>query len=342
MNVALDLTALVSPDQYRGIGVYTKVLADNLAGFDKKNNYTLMSGDLKASNYDILLMPYFSPFSLQLLKTNPGKVILTIHDLIPIKYPEKFPRGIKAELFWRLNLHLLKKVRLVITDSEVSKNDIMRFTGLNKDKIKVIYPAVTDNYRILPKNSLSIVRKKYRLPDRFILYVGDCNWNKNVLTLVIASLKLKANLVLVGKVFTDTNIDFNHPWNQSIKEVNEITKGCNNIIKLGFVPSEDLVKIYNLANVYVQPSFDEGFGYSVIEAMKCGCPVISSYGGSLKEVSDEAAIYFNPQITDQLSKLIIKLEKDPRLRTLLVQKGLKRSRLFSLNKLLSDITNVYQ
>jgi glycosyltransferase involved in cell wall biosynthesis len=138
------------------------------------------------------------------------------------------------------------------------------------------------------------IRKTYQLPAKYILYVGDINWNKNVVGLIDVFTALKSrdvHLVLVGKVFQDR---------PDIPEYREIqahiaqSKKRNQIHTLGYVPSHHLGAIYHAALLYCQPSWDEGFGLPVLEAMKAGCPVVSSSRGSLSEIGGEGVRYIDP------------------------------------------------
>ena len=149
-------------------------------------------------------------------------------------------------------------------------------------------------------------------------------------------------MVLLGKVFQDRSIDLDHPWNKSIKEVLQLADNYPKVRRVGYISTMDLVALYNLATVYVQPSFYEGFGLPVIEAMSCGCPVISSVGGSLQEVGGSAVVYFHPAKSNQLIDKIKKVFSTAKLKNQLKEKGLKQAENFSQKKMVESLKNVYQ
>jgi glycosyltransferase involved in cell wall biosynthesis len=186
----------------------------------------------------------------------------------------------------------------------------------------------------------SKIKKLYKLPDTYILYVGDINWNKNIPSLISAFAKLKDNsvhLVLVGKVFSDKpNIP---DFNSVIDAINSSGK-VELIHLIGYVPSHHLGGIYHAATLYCQPSWDEGFGLPILEAMKAGCPVLSSNRGSLREVGGDAASYFDPEkdnLTDSIQALLSSESK----RSALIEKGLAQAKQFSWGKTAEMTRGVY-
>jgi glycosyltransferase involved in cell wall biosynthesis len=169
------------------------------------------------------------------------------------------------------------------------------------------------------------------LPERYILYVGDVNWNKNLPGLIKAFSLLdnqSVHLVLAGKVFSDKpDIPEFRALMDAIKQ-----SGKSALIHLlGYIPSHHLGGIYRQATIYCQPSWDEGFGLPVLEAMKAGCPVVSSSRGSLKEVAGEAALYFDPG-RDNLTEIFQTLLASPAKRSQLIEAGLLQSKQFSWAK----------
>lgn len=343
MKIAIDIQPLQSTDQYRGVGSYTKVLVNAVEKHDQENKYLQVTKEKVVGKIDLLIIPYFSPFEITLPFKKITKTLVTIHDLIPLRYPQHFEVGIKGKLKWYLQKLLLNQIDGVLTDSAASSNDIIKTTNVPQDKIFVVYPAVDRQFQQIKDHSfLSNIRNKYKLAKDFVLYVGDCNWNKNVPTLVRACQKLDLHLVLVGKVFLDRSINLEHPWNKSVKEVLKLTDNYDKVRKVGYISTLDLAAFYNLATVYVQPSFYEGFGLPVIEAMSCNCPVISSVGGSLLETGGQAALYFHPAKSDQLIAKIKKVYSNYQLRNQLKEKGLKQAGKFSEKKMLESLKNVYQ
>lgn len=350
INVGFDVSPLHTGHKVRGIGFYTKRLLKALRKNDEIKIKELKSPqEIKAQNYDLLHMPYFSPF----FKTLPWPweisrpLIVTIHDMIPAKYPQQYPAGVKGKLKWHLQKLLLKQTKFVITDSFASKYDIADLTGFPADRIYVTYLAAGEQFKRLKIGNWKLkITQKFQLPETFVLYVGDINWNKNIPSLVKACKQAEIPLVIVGEQAVNQNIDTNHPENQDLVWLQEKAKELTInhqplIITPGFVSMDELVSLYNLAEVYVQPSFDEGFGLPVLEAMACGCPVISSNYGSLPEVVGDAGIKVEPT-AEKLAQKITKVINSETLQKELTEKGLKRAKEFSWKKTAEQTIKVYK
>ncbi len=343
ITVGLDVTPLYSGHKIRGIGFYTKRLLESLKELKKETVIIreLKKGDVKKGKFDLLHIPYFSPFFITLPFKNKKPLIVTVHDLIRIKNPNHYPPGVKGKIRWQIQKKLLGRAERIITDSQASKKDIVRLIGFPEEKIAVVYLAADSRFGVIgDKRRLLKVKKKYNLPDKFVLYVGDIDWNKNVPGLVKACERLKVPLVIVGKQAVNKDFDHQHPENKDLIWLQKrINKG--KLFAPGFVSTGDLVAIYNLANIYCQPSFDEGFGLPVLEAMSCGCPVVSSNKGSLPEVVGSAGILVDPDV-DSLGLAIRHLFNDAFLREKLSRLGLKRAKEFSWHKTAEEVLSVYR
>jgi len=351
MKVALDLSPLYSEHQVRGIGFYTQRLFNSLKQI--KDNLELMEiQNFKVDDYgeaDLLHIPYFSPFFVSLPLIIKKPFIVTVHDLIPLKYPDHFPPGVKGRVCWEIQKRLLKRSRAVLTDSKASAVDIEHFAGINTNKIHTVYLAADPIFnKINNKKILDQIVKQYKLPQRFVLYVGDINWNKNVPGLIKSCQKIRIPLVLVGKQVISESYDHQHPENQDLVKIQKIikdypyTRNGFGILPLGFVPTKDLVAIYNLATVYVQPSFDEGFGLPVLEAMACGCPTVVSKYGSLPEISGDASVIVDPYNTDGITNGINKILNNDILRQQLKVKGIQQTKMFNWGKTARQTVEVYR
>lgn len=339
MKVAIDSSPLQTGHKVRGIGFYLQHLKDALETYFPQYSYNFFTDPSRvATNVDVVHYPYFDPFQLTrpFLKYKP--TVVTIHDLTPIKFPEHFPAGKRGALMWKMNKVLLKQVDAIIADSEASKQDIVNLAGVPERKISVVYLAAGESFKFLGHSSSSSnslrtksqeLRTKYKLPEKFVLYVGDVTWNKNLPRLVRAIQKDALHLVMVGKALAQTEFDRGNPWTHDLQEVQQLAQNDERIHILGFVPDEDLVTLYNVATVCVMPSLYEGFGLPVIEAMQSGCPVISSKEGSLPEVGGEAVFYTDAHDTDVLASDITKVFGDKRLRERLSEKGIEQAKKFS-------------
>lgn len=343
MIIAVDASQTITQSEYRGIGSYTRSIINALKSNDKENTYKILTtkSELTAS-VDLLFIPYFFPYNLSLPLRFNTNYIITIHDLVPLLFPDKFPPGLRGSLTWQIQQQLLKMAKGIITDSENSKKDIIRLTRIPDKKIFTVYPAIDSQFKkIYDSKILSDVRSKYNLPETFILYVGDSNWNKNIPLLIKAALSIKIPLVLAGKVFTDPQADLSHPWNNSLKEVTQLIKDNKLITPLGFVPTSDLISLYNLTTLYVQPSLAEGFGLPVIEAMACGCATLISDIPVFREIAVDASIYFNPNSQEELSGKINEVIKGKNLKKQYIPKGIARAKFFNDRALVTNLKKVF-
>jgi len=308
MKVAISTTVLKNGSKNRGIGVYTRELLTALRKNYPKDQFITPVGSPYRVVSDLVHYPFFDPFYLTLPWHFSRKTIITIHDLIPLKYPKHFKSGIRGKLKWMIQSYRAHRAAAIATDSVASAEDIHQIMGIPESKIFVIPLAPSTFHPTVSVNNK--VKKTYHLPDRYILYVGDINWNKNVPGLIKAFGELKDNdthLVLVGKVFTVcTDIDEYRAVSDAIE-----ASGKQDLIHLiGYIPSHHLPSIYALSTLYCQPSWDEGFGLTVLEAMQAGCPVLSSSRGSLKEVGGDAVSYFDPGKNELGQKLLELLRSD--------------------------------
>ena len=344
MNVLLDISRLHPGALKRGVGFYALNLFKALKELKGNNQYFLNKDKNDEFSFDLIHLPYFDPFFFTLPWPRKKPVVVTIHDLIPLKFSKNYPSGLRGKLKWLIQKRIVKSVSAIMTDSENSKKDIEDIIGFPKDKIFSIYLAASEEFRQLKeKEKLEKIRKKYSLPDNFIFYVGDLNWNKNVSLLVRALGEVKnrfndINLVLAGSAFENESL-------AELKEIKRLIKDLKlkeRVKLLGFVVIDDLVKIYNLARLYIQPSFYEGFGLPVLEAMQSGCPVLSSNKASLPEVGGQAVEYFNPQNKGELEKKIIDLWNNKSKLIGLSKKGLKQSKQFSWQKTAQETRRIYE
>jgi len=336
MKVSLDISRLQVGHCYRGSGVYAEQLWQAFQKMQSKDfTVRLIKQGKIAKDVDLIHYPYFDLFFLTLPMRNSKPVIVTIHDVIPLVFPEHFPRGLRGDLKLCFQKRALQNAAAVITDSKSSKKDIVKYLDVPEKKIHVVYLAPNKEFRQLPA-------RDRQLPKNFLLYVGDVNWNKNIIGLIKAFSQLKIKdlyLVLVGSSFQ----------NQSLSETQDIVRLIEELnlgkrVKiLGRVAKKDLVAIYNLAKVYVQPSFYEGFGLPVLEAMACGTPVVTANTSSLLEISGNAAVFVNPDNIDSIAKGISKLlNYNNTYYCSQVKKGLEWVKRFSWKKTAQETINVYE
>ncbi|HPJ16994.1 MAG TPA: glycosyltransferase family 1 protein [Candidatus Woesebacteria bacterium] len=340
-KIAIDVSPLSDGNSKRGVGYYTKNLVDSIQK-EIKNSSEFKVDLIDKSNtnldkYDLIHYPFFDPFFLTLPKlTKP--FVITVHDLIPIQLKKLFPVGIKGFLKWQLQKRQLQKASGIITVSHYSKYQIHNHTNFPLEKIFTTYEAANSCFK--PLSNLNKIKSKYKLPNKFVFYVGDINLNKNIRTLVNACLDLSIPLVIAGSSAVKQVPD--HPWTKDILWLQQQASLHQSINLLGFVPDEDLPSLYNLATIYCQPSYLEGFGLTVVEAMACGCPVIYSQESSLWEVMDFNGLFFDPYSVNDLKEKILKFWNNQKLRQQYSNLGLKRSKFFNWKFTAKETLNIYQ
>lgn len=344
MKIAIDVSPLQSGHKVRGVGFYLEYLKRSLLKYYPENEYIFFTKGEKLNDaVDIVHYPYFEPFFLTLPFFKKHKRVVTVHDLTPLLYPQHFPPGLKGQFRWQIQKYNLCNSDAIITDSNNSQIDISRILHINKNKISVAYLAAAEEFQKLENGKWrQAIITKYNLPEKFVLYVGDVTWNKNLPTLIEAMKEINLTLVLVGKAIAQANIDHSNPWNKDLIIINQLMKKDKRFIKLGFVPTVDLVSIYNLATVFVFPSIYEGFGLPVLEAMQSGCPVVLSKESSLTEIGGNAAHYINPYNMHSIANGIGEVFYTPKLQKKLAEKGIKQAARFSWQKTADNTMKVYK
>ncbi len=317
----------------RGVGVYAEHLAKALSKLSEIR--------LTETDPDIIHYPFFDPFYLTLPLKKEKPTVVTIHDLTPLVMSARYPKGVRGTVNLFRQWLSLRSVSAVITDSENSKKDIIRIFRFPAEKIFVIPLAVDDFYKKEPTaKKLAEVKKRYSLPDRFVLTVaGGPNPNKNLPSLAEVTDRLDIPLVIVGKGMLQKVVK---PVHSELIDLVRL-QVYNNVLYPGFIPTEDLCALYHLASLYVQPSFYEGFGLPLLEAMTAGCLIASSKTSSLPEIYPPRTIVFNPKKLNSMEKAIQKaLNLKPQQKLKKIQEAKKRAADFSWTKTAQATLLVYQ
>lgn len=257
--------------------------------------------------------------------------VVTIHDLIFIRYPE-FYSYIDRTLYFEKVKYACKAATKVIAISEQTKADIIKYIGTAPDKIQIVHQAISPLF--FEPSETEKVKAKYQLPEKFILAVGTIEERKNQLSILkaleVAGLDIP--LVLVGNPTSYCNDIHKYLAEKRRKE---------KVIFLKDIPETDLAGIYQLAALSVYISVFEGFGLPVIEAMACSCPVITSNVSCLPETAGDAAMLCSPENIDDLGNQISRILNDSTFRNELVKKGRERANQFQPQKYTERLVKLY-
>jgi len=283
-------------------------------------DFILLPKMLRQLKVDAVLLPKnVAPFFTSCRK------FIVIHDMAYFER-QLNPYPLLDTLYMKTMIpHSVRRANGVFAVSEHTKKDVIYYTKCDPDKITVAYEAADQMYKpVNDIDTLKQVKQKYNLPDKFILYAGSLSPRKNVVRLLKAfsrtRTKIPHNLVLTGS----------KSWKDSpIYKTMILLNLSSRINKLGFIEYNDMSALYNLADCCIYPSLYEGFGLPVLEAMQCGCPVITSNTTSIPEVAGDAALLIDPHDTSDIADAIHKILTDAGLREDLIEKGLLQAKKFS-------------
>lgn len=350
----------------KGLGRYIKNLITNLQKLDKDNIYYifLLEKDFKELkfsknfikvladfrwytikeqthfpkilnqyNLDLLHVPHFNvPIFYK------GKMVVTIHDLIHQHVDIRSAsthnfliHKIKKLGYKKAFGTALKKSSKIITVSKFVKKQLENEWNVPTQKISVTYEGVDESFG--KKESPGILRENNIKPP-YIFYVGNAHPHKNIRELVKVFFELRKKHQYLQLVLSG---DDNFFWPEIKKEYKD-----QNIIYTGKVSDEELVTLYKNAQAFVTASLEEGFGLPLLEAFALGCPVVSSNMGSLPEVGSDAALYFSPKNQEDMIEKLQKVLNDQKLRKELIEKGKKRVKDFSWEKMAKETLKIYQ
>jgi glycosyltransferase involved in cell wall biosynthesis len=288
---------------------------------------------LKRLRVDLLHSPHFV---VPLRKTCP--TVATIHDVIHLVYPQDIQSRIgRFYARWMVQAAIRVADRIV-TDSEFSKQDIIQRAGGNPDKIDVIYPFVERRLaRVSDASVLQSTRNRYGIRREYILYMGIFRERKNHVGL----LRAFARLIASGH---DLDLVIAGPIDQAQTNLSTLAKDLgvlDRFVLLGFVPEGEIAALYSGAAIYACPSLYEGFGYTPLEAMACGVPVVCHNGTSLPEVCGEAAVYGDARDAEQFALALARVIEDRHLRVGMIQRGFMNLQRFSASKTVDATLDLY-
>ena len=295
----------------RGVGRYTQLLTEALA---------------EVETADLLINPFVNLIESPLLwRKKAARQIGVIHDLIPLKYPHQFPIGIRGlASVWLHKFFALRLYDRFVTDSQVSKQDIVRLLTIKEDLITVLYPPIKPFVQMEKPSAVTI-------PSQYLIYVGDVTWNKNLLAMAHAVQKAQIPILLVGKAVS-RQPDPRDPWQKEFRAFSTYINGNPLFIRTGYVPDEELAWLYEHALANILVSRDEGFGYSYVEAASLKTPSLLADIPVLREVASDTALYVMGNDAVAIAVGIQRLSNDRSLRSALSLSAFKRSALFSLGE----------
>lgn len=364
MRIAIDARKLHD----FGIGTYIRNILTELSRLDRETEYVVLcrpddvdSGDVLGRNFRMVpeTAPTYSiaeqfkiPLSLARehvqLVHEPHYVlppllncrsVVTIHDCIHLMFPEYLPNKL-AYVYAKSSMWTAsRKADRILTVSEASKRDILRFFNVPPEKVVVIHNAIDERF-LAPANPerMELVRQRYQLDHPFVLYVGNIKPHKNIERLIAAFGAARGQcqddlkLIIIGDEISK------YPALRQSVHKHKLDK---HVRFLGFQPMETLAAFYRQARAFVFPSLYEGFGLPPLEAMACGAPVVTSNVSSLPEVAGGAALLVDPYDVEAIANGIVRAVTDEPFRAVMIEKGKQRARTFSWKQSVSKIHEIY-
>ncbi len=271
------------------------------------------------------------PFNIQQFK---GKKIVTIHDLIFLRYPKLYP-FIDRKIYNKKFRNACDTADVILAISQETKRDIEKYYFIPESKIKVVYQSCDELYYREPAGHVKEkVKEKYQLPDEYLLYVGTIEERKNLLTLVKALKEIKdIPLVVIGSKKNYFNKVMDYINTHQLQ---------NRIIFLENTGHDEMPVLYRHAKIFIYPSFFEGFGIPIIEALTSKVPVITTAGGCFPEAGGPDSIYIDPTNEKELAERITFLLNSEKTRNLMIEKGFQYAQTFHPKKCVEQLMKLYK
>lgn len=263
------------------------------------------------------------------------KTVVTIHDLIFLRYPE-FYKAADRRIYYAKFKYACKHADRIIAISEQTKRDIVHFFKTDEDRISIVNMSAAPIFlQEISEEEKEHIREKYNLPARFLLNVGTIEDRKNA-GLIIRALKLchaDIPLVIIGR---------KTPYVEKLQTLIRDNELQDRVQFIHHIQFSDLPAIYRMASIFIYPSLFEGFGIPVIEALHSGTPVIATTGSCLEEAGGDAARYVSPYSEIDLAGTIDQILTDPELREKMIRKGYEYVERFTEDRIAQELMNVYQ
>lgn len=319
----------------RGIGRYMQIWRENAP------SHWLFTTSLSSiPSHAFFIQPFYTFFQKPLVSSRiSDRQIAVIHDLIPQKYPQQFPAGLRATLFEAWSRWTLKtQIDHIITDSFTSKQDIVDILKYPEKKISVVYPTLARSFW------QSSEKQKNSQPGNYCLYVGDGTWNKNLPNLARAIQKADVTCMFVGKIFEEVDPQkYTDPWQKDLREFFTIAQFDKRFIFTGYVSDQELFQLYQKARVNMLISRDEGFGFSFVEAGIFRCPSLLADRPIFHEIAENAALFCDPEDPDAIATHISRFFSESKLRDEYAALAFNQSQKYSQDLFQKQlISTVYQ
>jgi glycosyltransferase involved in cell wall biosynthesis len=352
-----------------GLGNYSRSLLDSMTAYHPENQYYLFNPKFselylpKGLNLNIVqpknlfnksFQSFWRTFSINKVvekleldifhglshelpygkKNTKTKWVLTVHDLIIFRFPQFF-KTIDRKIYARKLSYSCKKADAIIAISEQTKNDLISYLKIPEHKITVVYQTCNQIFKeIVPENIKLEIRKKYSLPENFLLQVGTIEKRKNLLLTVRALSLLNSTykLVVIGKK-TD--------YFQEVKLEIDRLQLADRVLFFHDLDFNELPAIYQLADTFIYPSHYEGFGIPIIEALYCGTPVIAAESSCLQEAGGPDSYYIDPNSPIELVDAIMTLQQEDKKKQA-IEGGSTYIKRFEEKKISDAIMKVYK
>ena len=376
MSSSIILDARTATTHFPGIGRYVVNLATALIQVAPNLRIELLHDPMAATR---LLLPNLprhactaSPFSIRQQWAVPQRIrqlgaavyhspyylmpylpgvpsVVTCYDLIPLIYPQYFS-ATQRLIFRVAHMLAVRTARRVLAISEASKTDLLRTFGIDTARVVVTPLAADSHFTPQPAESITAVRRKYALPEHYVLYFGSNKPHKNLTGLVKAWGLRNAECRRSppkpgGAGMHNAGLVIGGHWDRRYTEAQEAVEesGLKNEVKfIGPVDDADLPALYSGALLFVFPSLYEGFGLPALEAMACGTPVACSNTSSLPEVVGDAGLTFDPQHVEAIADSLGRALGDPDLLADLRRRGLQRAAQFTWERVARQTLDVYE
>lgn len=368
-TLRIGFDAKRATQNFTGLGNYSRFVINNLIKYYPNNTYELFSPRVMLDKPEIVISPnikfitktdgpskskpFWRSFGIKKdirrervqiyhglsnelpfgIRKTGAKSIVTIHDLIFLRYPE-FYKFVDRTIYRIKAKYACKAADRIIAVSECTKRDIVSFFKINPDKIDVVYQGCSHVFKEQVNDERKKeVSEKYGLPPKFILSIGSIEERKNILLIVKALKQLPdVHFVAIGKFRRYADLVKEYVKEHGLED--RVHMKTN-------IPLEDLPAILQQSDVFIYPSIYEGFGIPIIEALSSGIPVIGAMGSCLEEAGGPDTIYVDPYDENELASQINKVLSDSELRDKMISEGLKYVDRFSSDKCSANLMNIY-